>query len=174
MHPQHQAKELKGADSETRPQKSFRLHRLGLSAFSSPLGGLRGKFYNLDSGLCITSASFAVLVNGQATNFFKSGRGLRQGCPLSPYLFILIMESLSLLLSKSSSDHLISGIKITNLIKIVHLMFVDDVLLMSKADPEEWSVILEVLRLFSSVSGLSINPYKIHRSLLGTLSGGTP
>jgi hypothetical protein len=109
---------------------------------------------------CVSSARFAVLVNGEATSFFKSGRGLRQGCPLSPYLFILIMESLSLLLAKSTSEHRISGVKVSNLIKIVHLMFVDDVLLLSKADPEEWSVILEVLRLFSSVSGLTINQSK--------------
>jgi hypothetical protein len=106
---------------------------------------------------CVTSANFAVLINGEATSFFKSERGLRQGCPLSPYLFILIMEGLSLLLSKSISEHRISGIKVSNFIKIVHLMFVDDILLMSKADLAEWLVILDLLQLFCSVSGLSIN-----------------
>jgi hypothetical protein len=94
---------------------------------------------------CVTSANFAVLINGEATRFFKSKRGLRQGCPLSPYLFILIMEGLSLLLSKSISEHHITGIKVSNLIKIVHLMFVDDILLMSKADLAEWLAILDLL-----------------------------
>jgi hypothetical protein len=106
---------------------------------------------------CVTSANFAVMINGEATSFFKSERGLRQGCPLSPYLFILIMEGLSLLLSKSFTEHHISGIKVSKFIKIVHLMFVDDVLLMTKADLAEWLVIQDVLQLFCSVSGLSIN-----------------
>jgi hypothetical protein len=106
---------------------------------------------------CVTSANFAVLINGEATKFFKSERGLRQGCPLSPYLFIMIMEGLSLLLSKSISDHLISGIKVSKFLKIVHLMFVDDVLLMSKADPIEWIVILDILQDLCSASGLCIN-----------------
>jgi hypothetical protein len=52
------------------------------------------------------------LINGEASSFFKSERGLCQGCPLSPYLFILIMEGLSLLLSKKFSEHHISSIKV--------------------------------------------------------------
>jgi hypothetical protein len=109
---------------------------------------------------CVTTANFAVLINGDPSTFFKSERGLRQGCPLSPYLFILIMEGLSILLSQSVSEQKISGIKVSNLVKIVHLMFVDDVLLLSIADPEEWRIILEVLQKFCSVSGLSINASK--------------
>jgi len=50
---------------------------------------------------CVNSTSFAVLVNGKAMDFLRSGRGMRQGCPLSPLLFILVMESLSLLLKQS-------------------------------------------------------------------------
>jgi hypothetical protein len=106
---------------------------------------------------CVTSANFVVMINGEATSFFKSERGLRQGCPLSPYLFILIMEGLSLLLSKIFTDHHIFVIKVSNCIKIIHLMFFNDVLLLSKADLEEWLVIQDVLKLLCFVSGLSIN-----------------
>lgn len=70
------------------------------------------------------------------------------------------MEGLSLLLFKSFSDHQFSGIKVSNFVKIFHLIFVDDVLILSKADPAEWLFILEVLQIFSSASGLTINPSK--------------
>jgi hypothetical protein len=49
---------------------------------------------------CVVSATFVVLINGETSPFFHSERGLRQGCPLSPLLFILIMESLSILLKE--------------------------------------------------------------------------
>jgi hypothetical protein len=49
---------------------------------------------------CISSATYVVLVNGEPTDFFNGGRGLRQGCPLSPLLFLLVMEGLSLAIKK--------------------------------------------------------------------------
>ena len=47
---------------------------------------------------CVSSATFAVLINGTPSNFFPASRGIRQGCPLSPLLFILVIEGLSLLI----------------------------------------------------------------------------
>jgi hypothetical protein len=43
---------------------------------------------------CISYVSFAILINGTATGFYKTGRGLRQGCPLSPLLFLIVAEGL--------------------------------------------------------------------------------
>jgi len=80
--------------------------------------------------------------------------------PPIPYLFILIMEGLSLLLTKSFTELKITGIKVKKFIKLFHLMFVDDVLLMTIADPAEWTVIQDVLSLFCTASGLAINHSK--------------
>jgi hypothetical protein len=86
---------------------------------------------------CVTSSSFAVLINGEASDFFRSGRGVRQGCPLFPLLFILVMEGLNLLLKQNFVDGLLSGIKVSRLTKILHLLFADDVLILSKASLTE-------------------------------------
>jgi hypothetical protein len=49
---------------------------------------------------CITSVSYVVPINGEPYEFFQRGKGLRQGYPLLPLLFILVMEGLSILLKK--------------------------------------------------------------------------
>jgi hypothetical protein len=53
---------------------------------------------------CVSSTTYAILINGEASNFFKSNRGLRQGCPMSPLLFIMVMEGLSLALKKEKVE----------------------------------------------------------------------
>ena len=62
---------------------------------------------------CISSANYAVLVNGSPSTFFSATRGIRQGCPLSPLLFILVIEGLSLLIEDAKLNGVIKGIKIT-------------------------------------------------------------
>jgi hypothetical protein len=52
---------------------------------------------------CVTSENYVVLVNGSSTDFFKSYRGIRQGCPLSPLLFLLVVEGFSRLVKKENS-----------------------------------------------------------------------
>ena len=62
----------------------------------------------------VTTASFSVLVNGSPAGFFNSSRGLRQGDPLSPYLFVLGMEVFSILMEKASSKGFLQGHKFVN------------------------------------------------------------
>ena len=75
---------------------------------------------------------------------FKSERGLRQGCPLSPSLFILVMEGLSLLLKKGKDEGKLSGVKVSRLVKILCLFFVEDVLIITNGLIEEWSEIKHI------------------------------
>jgi hypothetical protein len=78
---------------------------------------------------CVTSTNFAVLTNGRPTNLFNISIELRQGCPLSPLLFILIMEGLSRSLLERVGSNNIVGIPIARGLRIMHLMFVDDVVM---------------------------------------------
>jgi hypothetical protein len=109
---------------------------------------------------CVSSVTFSILINGESKNFFQGGRGLRQGCPLSPLLFILVMEGLSLSFKKSLSEGKLTCIKVSRLIKILHLLFVDDIIIMSKASLAEWQEIHRILGVFCRASGLVINTQK--------------
>jgi hypothetical protein len=106
---------------------------------------------------CVSTSTFAVLLNGETTHFFKSGRGLRQGCPLSPFLFILVMEGLSLLLKKGQSEGKLMGVKVSRIVRILHLLFVDDILIMTRASLQEWQEIDNILKDFCRASGLQVN-----------------
>jgi hypothetical protein len=85
---------------------------------------------------CVSSATIVVLVNGEATPFFLNERRLQQGCPLSPVLFILAMEGLSILHRSNQLVGKIIGIKVSRLVKVLHLFFVDDILIATRVDPQ--------------------------------------
>ena len=69
---------------------------------------------------CVTSVRFSVLVNGSPIGFFGSSHGLRQGDPLSPLLFLLIMEVLSRLLKKSKECNLIRGFQLGSVNSVIY------------------------------------------------------
>ena len=70
------------------------------------------------------------------------------------------MEGLSLALKRSQENGLLSSIKVSRLLKILHLLFVDDILLMTSGAFVEWIEINRILKLFCNASGLRINPHK--------------
>jgi len=67
---------------------------------------------------CISSTSFAILVNGLPTDFFLASRRLRQEDPLSPLLFLLVMEVLTRMIEAVSSAGLISGFSVSSQVRI--------------------------------------------------------
>jgi hypothetical protein len=106
---------------------------------------------------CVSSANFACLVNGSPTSFFKSYRGLRQGFPLSPLLFLLVVEGLSRLMIKARFEGKFIGIKVARGLSITHLLFVDDVLILGIRSLEEWVEFKKLLNLFCQASGMEVN-----------------
>ena len=106
---------------------------------------------------CVSSACFAVLVNGAPSDFFPASREIRQGCPLSPLLFILIIESLSKIILNSHWEGLIIGYQYAPNLAITHLLFVDDVLLFGIGTVSEWKDFKETLYLFCSATRMAVS-----------------
>ncbi|WOK95078.1 hypothetical protein Cni_G03785 [Canna indica] len=78
---------------------------------------------------CLSTTSFTCLVNNKLSPFFKSYRGIRQGDPLSPYLYVLTAQTLTCLLDKAVDSGRLKPFSSRGSVKISHLMFVDDILL---------------------------------------------
>ncbi|XP_028117910.1 uncharacterized protein LOC114315493 [Camellia sinensis] len=107
---------------------------------------------------CVSTITFAVFANGTERTSFRPSRGLRQGDPLSPYLFILVIEVLSKLLHKSLRALEFSGIQPTRTCPTLsHLFFADDALLFLQANVNQCHKILKVLDVYNTASGQRIN-----------------
>lgn len=107
---------------------------------------------------CIFSVEFAVLVNGGPSEEFKPTRGLRQGDPLSSYLFLICAEGLFALLDRDDSTSNLFYFRINNHCSIItHLFFADDSLIFCRAENEQCNKIKEVLHVYEKASGQTIN-----------------
>eukprot|EP00253_Pinus_taeda_P016021 PITA_16021 len=110
---------------------------------------------------CISDNWTAPLINGRPCSAFKSSRGLRQGCPLSPFLYIIMAETLSLQLEHKRRIKEITGIDIVRGEKwINHSLFADDTLLIGGASSLMARRFKEVLDLFLQASGGKLNNSK--------------
>ncbi|RVW22037.1 putative mitochondrial protein [Vitis vinifera] len=110
---------------------------------------------------CISTASFSVLVNGTSTGFFQSSRGLRQGDPLSPYLFVIVMEVFSCFLKRVVDGGFLSGCRVKGRseegVQISHLLFADDTLVFCQASQDHLTYLSWLLMWFEAMLGLRIN-----------------
>lgn len=121
--------------------------------------GLPKKFIGWIS-TCITSASFSVQVNGELAGYFQSKRGLRQGCSLSPYLFVICMNVLSKMLDKATRQGKVGYHPRCKNIELTHLCFVDDLMIFADGTKTSIEGILQVFKDFDKMSGLKISREK--------------
>ncbi|KAF5458308.1 hypothetical protein F2P56_022343 [Juglans regia] len=110
---------------------------------------------------CVTTVSFFVLINGKPKGPIVPSRGLRQGDPISPYLFLLCTEGLTTLLRKAERNQVLKGIKVCRRAPNVnHLLFVDDSVIFCQVNVEENITIQRILNTYEKASGQKINKEK--------------
>eukprot|EP00253_Pinus_taeda_P011623 PITA_11623 len=106
----------------------------------------------------ISSPNFSILVNGTPSKTFTASRGIRQGDPLSPFLFILAAEGLGRFIKKEREANRIKGLKLWgNNLPLTHQRFVDDIMLFGEPTVKQVKHLRRILDLFAEASGLEIN-----------------
>nr|GFA45234.1 RNA-directed DNA polymerase, eukaryota [Tanacetum cinerariifolium]GFA48112.1 RNA-directed DNA polymerase, eukaryota [Tanacetum cinerariifolium] len=109
---------------------------------------------------CLKSTMGSILVNGSPSLEFKFFKCLKQGDPLSPFLFILIMESLHLSFNNVVNAGLFKGIHIDDSLSLTHLFYADDAIFVGDWNLSNLSIVIHVLKWFHLASGLKINLHK--------------
>jgi len=108
---------------------------------------------------CIETVSYSFLINGSPQGSVKPSRGLRQGDPLSPYIFIFCTEVLAALCDKGQADGTLPGVRVCrNSPPINHLLFADDTMFFCQSKASCVTMLSKILKLYESVSGQMINP----------------
>lgn len=116
---------------------------------------------------CVSSVSFTVKVNGETKGFFPGMRGLRQGDPLSPYLFVICMEYLSRLLNIRAVEGDFNFHPRCDKLKLTHLTFADDLMLFARGNIGSVRILANTVDEFGRVSGLRANNLKSNLYLAG-------
>ncbi|XP_028785542.1 uncharacterized protein LOC114741444 [Neltuma alba] len=107
---------------------------------------------------CIKSVGTRLLWNGEKTEAFLPSRGIRQGDPLSPYVFVLVMERLTHIIQEAERKGEWKAIRIGRRgPSVTHLMFADDLLLFGEATLQQIKVVKDCLRRFGEASGQKVN-----------------
>ncbi|XP_020266348.1 uncharacterized protein LOC109841822 [Asparagus officinalis] len=129
--------------------------------------GFSPRWYHWISHILSSSKSI-VLVNGSPSSFFQCHRGLKQGDPLSPMLFLLVVDVLNKMISASFSAGDLPNLNLKGEFNSIRsLQFADDTLIFCKADNKDIFTLKSILFMFGSISGLHINPSKSTLFYLG-------
>ncbi|KAL5184132.1 Transposon TX1 uncharacterized protein [Glycine soja] len=108
----------------------------------------------------ITTVNYRFNINGELSNVLEAKRGIRQGDPISPLLFVLMMEYLNRIMVKMQKDPNFNHHSQCERLGITHMSFADDVLLLCRGDERSIEMILKAFSFFSKSTGLQINPAK--------------
>lgn len=110
---------------------------------------------------CLTSSRLAISWDGHTSEWFQPKRGIRQGDPISPLIFVLCVERLSHLINNSIERGRWKGIKLSrNSPNLSHLFFADDMVLFGEATVEHAEEMIKCLRTFCKQFGQTINVHK--------------
>ena len=111
--------------------------------------------------MCVTTMQYLVLVNGYPCGVIKLRRGLRQGDPISPYLFLFCVEGLSALLSKATTDGILTRVPTLKRGPYTsHLFFADDSLLFCRSTLVQRECLTNILRMYEEALGQRLSNSK--------------
>lgn len=113
---------------------------------------------------CLSSSTVSVLVNESPSEEFRVSKGLRQGDPMAPFLFLIVEEGLSRIISNTVDRGIIKGYKISKGEKsmvLSHIQYDDDTVIVGEVSLAKAAAINFILRMFELVSGLRVNYFKI-------------
>ncbi|GJV34980.1 RNA-directed DNA polymerase, eukaryota [Tanacetum coccineum] len=105
---------------------------------------------------CLRSSWGSVLVNGSPTEEFQFFKGLKQGDPLSPFIFILVMESLHISFKRVVDAGMFNDIVLNSVMHLSHMFYADDAVFMGQWSTKNIDTIIYVLKCFHRASGLSL------------------
>ena len=124
------------------------------------LMGFNGRWIHLFMG-CVKTILYSVLVNGEPCGMIQPTRGIRQGDPLSPFLFLLCTEGLNGLIKRAKNNGDIHRFYLCKRgPKLTRLLFTNDSLLFCRAIMEECGKVLEILNMYEEASGQKVNRSK--------------
>ncbi|KAJ9553519.1 hypothetical protein OSB04_017564 [Centaurea solstitialis] len=108
--------------------------------------------------MCLRSSRISILVNGSPTEEFSMEKGIRQGDPMAPFLFLVMVEGLHIMVEEAIEKGLFKGIKVGNGgVILSHLQYADDVVFFGEWGVENIVNLIKLLKCFYEVSGLKVN-----------------
>ncbi|CAI8585912.1 unnamed protein product [Vicia faba] len=110
--------------------------------------------------ITVTTVSYRYHVNGELSNLVLPKRGLRQGDPLSPFIFVIVMEYVYRALQKLNQVPNLNFHPKCEKSSIINLSFVDDLLLFTRGDPMSVRLVMNAFNGFSATTGLNVNQSK--------------